>query len=193
MFTRKTIKLPVLPSAIPETVSSESWKAEVEQLRRQVNALRKAHYDSMRAVDDFLRSLNNKGVLAIGEATGSFTTLEVTTSSTFPTTSTTPVPTAGSGTFTTVASSLATTKVGNRVLLDLTVTITTNGTAAGHVAVATGFTPAVATALCATNSATGVVLSANISASGTIFIFTAAGAYPGGDGVVLRVGGNFRV
>ena len=63
MFTRKSIKLPTLPSAIPETVTSDNWRAEVEQLRHQVNALRQTHYDSMRAVDDFLKALNNRGTL----------------------------------------------------------------------------------------------------------------------------------
>lgn len=106
--------------------------------------------------------------------------------------SSTPVPTAGSGSFTTVSSTLATTKVGNRVLIDLTVTITTNGTAATNVIVATGLSPTVDTALSGF-LANSNVLSAAINTAGNIFIRTATGGYPGADGAILRVSGVCRV
>lgn len=69
MLTRRTIKLPNTPAAIPETQLSENWKLEVEQLRRQVNALRQAHYESSQVIDAFLKALNTKGVLTVTHAT----------------------------------------------------------------------------------------------------------------------------
>src|SRR5688572_6381929 len=79
-------------------------------------------------LQDYFLSLERVGALAITEAsldgspvgasdadTGKFTTLEVTTSSTFPTGTTTPTVTAGSGTLTTVSATLSYTKIGNRV------------------------------------------------------------------------------
>src|SRR5574340_331128 len=85
--------------------------------------------------------------------------------------STTPTVTASSGTFTSVSCALKYTKIGNRVLWNAAVTITTNGTADGFVIVPLPFAPAENTAATGYNETTGAVLSAvHSSASSADFI-----------------------
>ena len=109
--------------------------------RKDFEALKKA-------VSDYLLSLEAKQALLIDQAqidgtpigsssasTGKFTTLQATTSSTFPTVTYTPTVTAGTGTFTTVSAVGKATKIGDLWFVNITVTVTTNGTAATNVQV----------------------------------------------------------
>jgi hypothetical protein len=90
MFTRKSLLLQTYPQSIPETVG-ENIPQEVMALRQQVNALRKEHYEFMRAMKDYLDGLNNPNSISITQAaingtpigslnpsTGAFTTLTAT-------------------------------------------------------------------------------------------------------------------
>jgi hypothetical protein len=158
-----------------------------------------------RAFQDYLLSLEHPGAITLTEGsvngspigeddpdTGKFTTLEVTTSSTFPTgTAPNATVTAGAGTFTTVSGVVSYTKVGDRILFRVAVTITTNGTAATYVNVAMPINAAEVTGFGGV-TATGVGLAAAINA-GNLTIFKYDGTYPGADGVVLYVSGSYRV
>ena len=102
---------------------------------------------------------------------------------------TTPVPTSGSGAFTAVSSSIATRNTGSELLIDGTVTITTNGTAATNIAVPIPATPSRAF-MCpaAERAATGAALYGTGLPGGGSFVFLIglAGAYPGGSGYVIN-------
>lgn len=105
-----------------------------------------------------------------------------------------PTPTSGSGSFTSVSASVGYTKIGNRVLIDMVVSITTNGTAAGFVKVALPFTPVVFTALAGAETAvTGAALGAYANTDGFAYIRAYDATYPGADGRDLRVSGSYRV
>jgi hypothetical protein len=160
----------------------------------------------IRILAEYFGSLETPHAIRIGKAlvddtpigsrtpsSGAFTTLSVSTSSAFPTSSTTPVPTATVGAFTTVASTVIGQKVGNRFMFTCIVTITTNNTAAGAVLVGLPYTPAENTGM--GGSTTGGVGLAGLvrAASSDLYIVTSAGAYPGADGVVLSVSGSYRV
>lgn len=67
MFTRKSIRLQTYQPAIPEGTGGD-WRAEAVTLRQQVNALRKEHYEFMRAVVEHFSGLNGKGVLHLDNA-----------------------------------------------------------------------------------------------------------------------------
>lgn len=109
--------------------------------------------------------------------------------------STSPVPTAGAGTFTTVSAALSYTRIADRVLFDVTVTITTNGTASADVRVTLPFTAASnATAVGRETAVGGKELAGTIAAAGnTVIITNYDNTYPGGTGTVLTVSGVFRV
>ena len=125
MFTRKELKLPETPKVPQE---APDLRSEVLSLRALVVALQKDAYDSKQALTQFLRSLNDPGVIGITQATGSFTTLEATTSSTFPSGTWTPADGSGAGltlTITTATYSL----IGDRVFghVSLTYPVTADG------------------------------------------------------------------
>lgn len=67
MLTRKSIKLPTIASAIPEK-GGQDLQAEVVELRKQINALRKEHYEFMRAVKEYQDGLNSPDILNITQA-----------------------------------------------------------------------------------------------------------------------------
>lgn len=109
--------------------------------------------------------------------------------------STSPTPTSGTGSFTTVSGALNYTKVGNRVLFDITVSITTNNTAATDVRVALPFSPATTTSLSGVvvenvKALTGYVDS---TSGGRAVIFLYDGSYPGADSRTLKVSGHYKV
>jgi hypothetical protein len=105
---------------------------------------------------------------------------------------TSPTITSGGGSFTTVSGTVNYTKIGNRVIYDVTVTITTNGTANTYVLVPMPFAAAATTSVTGANLSTGTALSGYTSGSNLI-IFKYDGTYPGASSTVLNVAGNFRV
>ena len=106
---------------------------------------------------------------------------------------TNPTPTAASGTFTSVSSTLVTEIIGNRLAYTCAVVITTNGTAAGHIVVpmpiaAAELTPAYGMDNAATTSAMAAyVLNSNL------IIKKYDGTYPGASGRSIFVSGNYRI
>ena len=105
---------------------------------------------------------------------------------------TTPTPTAGSGTFTTVSASIKHTRFGNRVFYAATVTITTNGTAAGFVKLALPSTPATACGAGGYESSVSAKgLTALAGTDGFLYIRFYDSTYPGVDGAVLLVNGHY--
>lgn len=108
--------------------------------------------------------------------------------------STTPTPTAGSGTFTSVSAALNYTKIGRLVTFSATITITTNGTAAGSIILPLPFTAAAASACSGIISTSGAAVQGLINASGTsVSIFKYDATYPGGSGAGMVVQGSFVV
>lgn len=97
----------------------------------------------------------------------------------------TPTITAGSGTFTSVTGSGRYKKIGRMVHLDVTVTITTNGTAASYILATLPVTDS-------GNFSVGGGITATTSLAMTALIFTNKmlilqydGTYPGADGVTI--------
>jgi len=106
----------------------------------------------------------------------------------------TPTITAGSGTFTTVSAVGTYVKVGRIVHVFLTVTITTNGTAAVNVVATLPFTAASTSAVAVgrENNVSGNILQGFIVSGGaTMNIFTATNTYPGGSGTSLILTGSY--
>lgn len=203
MLTRLS---PDLPSHHPVPVAAGgTLEQQVEQVRAELRQAREDHRKLIESLVAWHERLNGDGSLQIADATidgtpigasgastGAFTTLSVSTSSTFPTTSTTPAPTAAAGTFTTVSATLKVTNVGNRRLFTCIVTITTNGTAAGHIIVPMPFTAAEVTAVSGVNASNGLALAALVSGA-NLLIYKYDATYPGGDGVALQVQGGVAV
>jgi hypothetical protein len=111
------------------------------------------------------------------------------------TTNTSIVPTSGSGTFTSVSSSLKYWKTLNYLNFELAVTITTNGSAAGSIVVAMP----VACLTGAQGSGAGLDTATSIGciwsiqgASSNLIITKYDGTYPGGTGKVIQVNGSYR-
>jgi hypothetical protein len=144
-----------------------------------------------RMVVQHFESLNKAGALELADLDATIAALTVSNSSVFPTTSTTPTPTAASGSFTSVSCTLNITKVGNCRLFTCKVTITTNGTAAGRVKVPLPETPAEESGFggISTVALAGV---AKISPA-ELQIFKYDGTYPGADSTTLEVSGVYRV
>lgn len=133
------------------------------------------------------------GTIGSGTAnTGKFTTLEVTTSSVFPVSATTPTVTAGAGAFTSVTGAVASVKIGNRRFYTVTVAITTNGTAATYVSVPMPDAAAETTGSTGSISNNGIALSGYVTGSNLI-IYKYDGTYPGADGLTLVMSGSYRV
>jgi hypothetical protein len=105
--------------------------------------------------------------------------------------STTPTPISGSGTFTSATASVNWTKVMDRILIDGSVVITTNGTAATDVQIPLPFTPAKITALSAINDL-GIGLTGDFVTNGRAYIFNPDSTYPGGSGRTLYFSGHYR-
>lgn len=110
-------------------------------------------------------------------------------------TQTTPTVTAGSGSFTTVSSTVNKITVGKLVFFDVTITITTNGTAAIDVRIASfGTTPLRQTAVYGYNGdSLGQGITGRLSTSGDLRLFKYDSTYPGGSGVTLNVSGVCEV
>jgi hypothetical protein len=111
----------------------------------------------------------------------------------------TPTITAGSGTFTSVSATGAFKQIGKTVYFRVSITITTNNTAAGRVEatlpVAANSAQGIQT-LSGVNPGTPVVLTAFISpavSTTKMLLFSAGGTYPGGDGVPLAAAGVYEV
>lgn len=106
--------------------------------------------------------------------------------------SSSPAVTSGTGTFTSVSATLTYTKVGRLVNFRITVTITTNGTAATSVQVALPFTAAVKTSLTGYEGTVGKALTGFVNAS-TASVVNYDNSYPGASGNVLYISGAFEV
>jgi hypothetical protein len=91
-----------------------------------------------------------------------------------------------------VSSALHITKVGALRFFDCTVSITTNGTAAGYVSVALPETAATSTGGGGYNAGTANVLAWQVTGA-ELRIYKADGTYPGGSGSVLQASGHYRV
>lgn len=109
---------------------------------------------------------------------------------------TTPTPTAGSGSFTTVSCSLNVRRAKAEIFVDGEVVITTNGTAAGHIAVPMPFTPPRRVVFSAREmDATGAACAASMLPGGgaVLYIFAIDGTYPGGDGRRIAFSGRVPI
>lgn len=105
---------------------------------------------------------------------------------------TTPVPTPATGSLTSASADVRYTRTLDRCIYTVTVTITTNGTGAGYIAVPMPYTAAEST------GASGIIGGAATALAGVINamelrIFNYDGTYPGSDGAVLRMSGNYRI
>lgn len=103
-----------------------------------------------------------------------------------------PTVTAGSGTFTTVSASLDRQRVGDSMLWNVTVTITTNGTAATQINVAMPFTAAYECVGAGRECASaGFACTGTMNASSsTLQIVKYDNTYPGADGYRLTLSGR---
>lgn len=108
----------------------------------------------------------------------------------------TPTITAFSGTFTTVSATGRYLTIGKTTCVQISITITTNGTAASSVIATLPNTVGGASSAFFTgreNSATGVMLQGLVTVSGTtVTIRDYFNAYPGGSGRNLYVGGCYE-
>lgn len=176
---------------LPVFIPTGDWKVDAPNLHKWIS--------------DYWFELEKKGALTITEAsvddtpigasgpdTGKFTTLEVTTSSTFPTSSTTPTVTAGGGAFTTVSGAVRSVKIGDRRFYTATVVITTNGTAATYVVVPMPDAAAETTASSGVDATNPVALTGYVTGS-NLLIYKYDGTYPGADGKTLVMSGSYRV
>jgi hypothetical protein len=103
---------------------------------------------------------------------------------------------ASAGTLTTASATWRYTKVGNRVLYDVTATITTNGTGSGLIVI-TGmpFLPAgLSVGAARMNGNIGCVATAfNNAGTAQINVAKYDGTYPGASGEVIRITGHYDV
>ena len=108
----------------------------------------------------------------------------------------TPTITASSGTFTSVAATGRYRRLSSdTVEVKITITITTNGTAASLVKATLPFTPAQDSIFSGRETAvTGVPVTGTVTASvATLDIVNASSTYPGGDGRIIKLGGTYEV
>ena len=103
-------------------------------------------------------------------------------------TTSTPTITAGSGTITTVSCTLRKLTIGKTVYFQAAITVTTNGTGAGHLKLPLGFTPSATQCANGFNAATAVTLGCQTSGT-DLLIFDRNGAYPAASAQSLYVGG----
>jgi hypothetical protein len=104
----------------------------------------------------------------------------------------TPTVTAGSGAFTTVSGAGRYLVIGKTTLISVTVTITTNGTAAGYVHATLPNTPQGSVQLTGRESAAGKALQTRAGGGSTFDILNYDGTYPGASGAVLVVSGIYE-
>lgn len=107
----------------------------------------------------------------------------------------TPTITAASGTFTTVSATGLYARVGNVINANVSITITTNGSAAGAIIITL---PAAATSSAVgcgrENTATGDLLQVYVAGGGsTATVYTYSNAYPGGNGRTLYLSVTYPV
>lgn len=117
-------------------------------------------------------------------------------SNAFPKGSSTPTPTSGTGTFTSVTGSINWTKTSDHVDMDLVVAIVTNGTAATDIRITTlPFTPAVTTPISGVVVETGKAVTGYVDTTGggRAVILLYDGTYPGADARTIRCSVNYRV
>ncbi len=107
----------------------------------------------------------------------------------------TPTITAGSGTFTTTSASGSYTKVGNRVSAEISIIITTNGSAATSVIATLPFTSgSTSIGVGREHGLTGAILQGiTVATTTTVAIYTAANAYPGGSGATIFFSIDYKV
>ena len=105
---------------------------------------------------------------------------------------TTPTPTSGGGTLTTTNGIAKYTVIDNRVIFSVTIVITTNGTGSGYISVPLSYTAAETTAVSGAYTATGISCSGYVTGSNLI-VYKYDGTYPGFDGAIISVSGQFRV
>jgi hypothetical protein len=166
MLTRLLFKLPTAP-VLPDDP------------KQALPALFRAYFELVHAIDDWFRVLNKKGALYglgdAGVATGT--------------------PTAGSGSFTTASYTINWTALGDRLLYNGSVVITTNGAAATSVVVPlpTGYAPKESSAGSGVDDTTRVQLSVRVDASlKSVAVRNYDGTYPGANGKTLLFSGQFR-
>jgi len=104
----------------------------------------------------------------------------------------TPTITSGSGSITTASGTLTYQRVGKFIYCDLSVTITTNGTGAGYIAVTLPFTANGGMLSGRENALTGVAVSGTPSTSNLI-IRKYDNSYPGATGATFTLSGLLRV
>lgn len=167
MFTRLTFKLPTAPKIPEDPVAG-------------VKALKTAYFELVHSIDDWFRSLNKKDALsALGDP-------GVTTGT----------PTSGTGALTTASYTFNWTKLGDRILYNGSVVITTNGTGATSIIVALPSTiiPKESSAGTGVDDVARTTLSVRVDlATKALGIRLYDGTYPGADGKTLLFAGQFRV
>jgi len=107
-----------------------------------------------------------------------------------------PVITAGSGTFTTVSATGSYLQSAHKVDVQIVITITTNGSAAGTVKATLPFTAGggASDVLAATDTTTAFALTGFITNNATqVVISKYDGTYPGGTGKVIVISGSYEV
>jgi hypothetical protein len=106
----------------------------------------------------------------------------------------TPTVTAVTGTFTSASASGTYGVTNGYCTFSLTVSITTNGTAAGGVICTLPITPTKTFVACGrADSVSGKGLQAKIASGGNITIYNSDGSYPGSNGETLIVSGSYQV
>lgn len=202
-----TLLSPDLPLLSPVAVaSSGTLEQQVEQVRAELRQAREDHRKLIEAIVAWHERLNGDGSLQIADATidgtpigadtpdtGAFTTLAVSTSSTFPKSNTTPTVTSSTGTLTTVSATLNYTSYGDRVAFDALITLTTNGTGGGYLILPLPVTPAASQAGSGRIPTLALTLDVGINVNGTALIRLYDGTYPGADGRTYQISGVYRV
>lgn len=151
-------------------------------------------------IDGQLRVLASTGPVILGDGQVTFPatqnpSVDPNTLDDYEEGTTTPTPTAGSGTFTSVSATLRYTKIGDLVTWNAAIAITTNGTAATNIIIPMPFTCGAQKAAVAglrTDNGTAVAGRINASASAAV-IFLYDGTYPGATGAAITAGGAFSV
>lgn len=176
MLTRKRWVPPIVPPGLD---------ADVDKYLRVLN----------KSISDYLLSLETPESLTINEAEITATNGIIFPSGTiadYKEYSTTPTPTAGSGSFTSVSAAVDGALInGNFFVFDCLVTVTTNGTAGTYIKVALPVTPARQSGIggiCSTGAIAGYA-----GTDGLLYIYKYDLTYPGVSGTTIAVSGVFLV
>ena len=135
-----------------------------------------------------VRSLKVRSAAQADSATSATTASSVSVTSA----TTTPTPTAGTGSFTGVSASVTTQKVSgaNFYFVVVTITITTNGTAAGFINVALGITASKESVLAGRAVTSGTMVQGIVPATSAILqVLTYNNLYPGASGERITLSG----